>query len=144
MKTRDLLPPTLATLALSLLLVGFCMYVTVRPSEIKPRPASKKSSPGVASVSFIEGQAEIRSLGGVWTPVQRGDLLLPGDAIRTGVNGRMELRLREEQGLASPAELGRPAEAAGVLLHRLLRRRPSLSALRTSRRPLYPPRRTRR
>lgn len=74
------------------------MYVTVRPSEIRPRPASKTSSPGVASVSFIEGQAKIRSLGGVWTPAQRGDLLLPGDAIRTGVNGRMELRLRDFRG----------------------------------------------
>ncbi len=98
MKTRDLLPPTLATLALSLVLVGFCMYVTVRPAEIRPRPASKKSPPGVASISFVEGQAEIRSPGGVWTPARRGDLLRPGDAIRTGVDGRMELRLRDLPG----------------------------------------------
>ena len=89
----------LPTLALSVLLAGFCLYLTVQPTEVRARPgASAPVSTGIASVSFVEGEALVRSQDGAWVPLRKGDVLSVGDAVRTGAQGRAELLLQNRRG----------------------------------------------
>ena len=84
----------LPTLLLSLLLIGFCTYVSVRPVQIR---GGSVSGNGVLrrgiSIGHAEGRVEVLDKDGAWQRVHRGHLVKPGQIIRTGADGRVELNL---------------------------------------------------
>ena len=86
------------TLTLTLLLVGFCVYLAMRPAEVTARP-ELVGRQGIALVSHLEGRVEARKPGDkIWMRLRRGDRLVPNEVIRTGEDGRVELTLNHTQG----------------------------------------------
>ena len=97
MNIRQILLPSLA---LAFALVGFCVYIVAGPTESTARTSAppSRASQAFVAVSIVQGQVEIRSTDGIWTPARRGALLGPGDTIRTGADGQAELLLRNGGG----------------------------------------------
>ena len=87
----------LPTIVLSMLLTGFCVYMAVKPAEVRARSEAPKSL-GVAYVSFVEGDATVSQKNETERKLKKGQSVFPGDVVRTGLNGRLELALRIPDG----------------------------------------------
>lgn len=94
MRSRQFLLPTFL---FSLFLLGFCAYLPLRPGQTRARTAEKKPLPGSASISFIQGKVEVQKQEETWQDARLGEVLVPGDAIRTA-EGRAELLLWDGRG----------------------------------------------
>ena len=95
MKNKSVFLPTVL---LSMLLVGFCTYMTVKPAGARARSEAPKSTIGVAYVSFAEGDVTVNAVNHGARNLKKGQAVFPGDVIDAGIDGKVELVLRTPNG----------------------------------------------
>ena len=81
----------LPTVLLSMLLMGFCTYMAVKPAEVRARSEAPKPTSGVAYVSFAEGNVTVNAMNRGVGNLKKGQTVFPGDVIDTGTDGRVVL-----------------------------------------------------
>jgi len=71
--------------------------MAVKPAEVRARSGTPTAL-GIAYVSFVEGQVTAQTEKQPERKLKKGQSVFPGDVVKTGDDGRLELRLRAPEG----------------------------------------------